>query len=113
MAKIQSPEKREEAREIRRLGIQLAMDSDDMVQLRRELSDHGLGDYIDTPEYKQIFDHFVDVRRGTVEAGDGVDQEILFKFAAIAESHLEYLIKYDAFKNFAGDKFLSFGQDGF
>tara|TARA_R100001369_G_scaffold37175_1_gene62600 strand:- start:5429 stop:6949 length:1521 start_codon:yes stop_codon:yes gene_type:complete len=112
LAKIQSDEQRAEAREIRRLGVQLAMDSDDMIELRNILSDEGLGDYIDTPEYKQIFDHYVDVKQGTVEAGYGVDAAALLKFSSIAESHLEYLIKYDAFKNFAGDAFLSFGQNG-
>lgn len=112
MAKIENPEQREEAREIRRLGIQLAMDSDDMIELRNELSDLGLGDYIDTPEYKQAFDHIVDVRRGVTEPGVGIDPEVWLNHAALVSSHYEYLIKYDAFKNFAGDAFLSFGQDG-
>jgi hypothetical protein len=99
--RIINPNEQALAEELLRVGVGLANENDDLRQLRDDLNAEGLGEFIDNPDYRTVFDHFTKVQKGDVKAGEGIDAGILLQYAALAESHLDYLTKWQAFRNVA------------
>ena len=49
-----------------------------------------------------VFDHHVKVESGEIRVmGEGIDAGILEQYSALAEPHLDYLTKWEAFRNIA------------
>lgn len=99
--KIIDPHEEALAEELLRVGVTLANENDDLKQLRDNLNAVGLGEFIDNPEYQMVFDHIVQADMGNVEMGVGIDSGILFKFSSLATNHIDYLTKWEAFRNIA------------
>jgi len=100
--KIINPAEEALSEELLRVGVGLANENDDLRQLRDSLNEEGLGEFIDNPEYRLVFTHHVKVQKGEIRVmGEGIDADLLSKYSALAEPHLDYLTKWQAFRNTA------------